>query len=59
MQAYSNAFKDGYVGTDDSSLVERLGRKVMVMPGEYTNLKITTIDDISLAAQIIEDMEHA
>ncbi|MBQ7502736.1 2-C-methyl-D-erythritol 4-phosphate cytidylyltransferase [bacterium] len=59
VQAYSNAFKDGYVGTDDSSLVERLGRKVMVMPGEYTNLKITTIDDISLAAQIIEDMEHA
>lgn len=59
MEAYRNAFKDGFVGTDDASLVERLGRKVLVVPGEYTNLKITTVDDISLASQIIGEMDHA
>lgn len=53
MEAYCSAFKDGFVGTDDASLVERIGRKVLVVPGEYTNFKITTVDDIPLAAQFI------
>jgi 2-C-methyl-D-erythritol 4-phosphate cytidylyltransferase/2-C-methyl-D-erythritol 2,4-cyclodiphosphate synthase len=52
-QAYSQAEKDGYLGTDDASLVERLGVKVKIVPGEYQNLKITTPEDIALAESFL------
>lgn len=48
-QAYQKAAKDGFVGTDDASLVERLGMKVHILPGSYTNIKITTSEDLILA----------
>jgi 2-C-methyl-D-erythritol 4-phosphate cytidylyltransferase len=48
-EAYYRAAEDGYVGTDDASLVERLGVKVHILPGSYTNIKITTPEDLSLA----------
>lgn len=50
--AFDNAKKDGFIGTDDSSLVERIGVKVHVIEGEYNNIKITTQDDL-IHAQII------
>ena len=34
--------------TDDAGLVERLGEKVLVVDGEFRNLKITVPDDLSL-----------
>jgi len=48
-EAFQRAVKDGFTGTDDASLVERLGVKVHVLPGSYTNIKITTPDDLMLA----------
>ncbi|MCJ7782392.1 MAG: 2-C-methyl-D-erythritol 4-phosphate cytidylyltransferase, partial [Desulfobacterales bacterium] len=39
----------GFVGTDDASLVERLGGKVHILPGSYANIKITTPEDLWLA----------
>jgi 2-C-methyl-D-erythritol 4-phosphate cytidylyltransferase len=48
-EAFNRATEDGFVGTDDASLVERLGVKVHVLPGSYTNIKITTSDDLILA----------
>jgi len=48
-EAFYRAMEDGFVGTDDASLVERLGVKVHVLPGSYTNIKITTPDDLILA----------
>jgi 2-C-methyl-D-erythritol 4-phosphate cytidylyltransferase len=47
--AYTKAAEDGFVGTDDASLVERLGVKVHILPGSYTNIKITTPEDLILA----------
>ena len=35
--------------TDDASLVEQLGYKVKLYPGSYDNIKITTLDDLTLA----------
>jgi len=35
--------------TDDATLVEQLGKKVKLFPGSYTNIKITTPDDLILA----------
>ncbi len=48
-EAYYRAMKDGFVGTDDASLVERLGGTVHILPGSYTNIKITTPEDLLLA----------
>jgi 2-C-methyl-D-erythritol 4-phosphate cytidylyltransferase len=47
-EAYTKAKKDGFVGTDDASLVERLGVKVHILPGSYANIKITTPEDLIL-----------
>lgn len=54
--AYEQAERDGYVGTDDASLVERLGSPVKLVQGEYTNLKITTPEDLHWAEHYINDL---
>lgn len=48
-QAHLRAKKECYLGSDDSTLVERLGIKVKVVPGNITNLKLTTPFDLELA----------
>jgi len=53
-EAYLRAFDDNFVGTDDASLVERLGKKVHILPGSYTNIKITTLEDLMLAELILK-----
>lgn len=45
-KAYSDASKSNYLGTDDSSLVERINGKVIVLEGSYNNIKITTQEDL-------------
>lgn len=47
-QAHLKAREEGLVGTDDSALVEALGREVGVVEGEEENLKITTQDDLKM-----------
>lgn len=42
--------------TDDAAMFESAGYKVMVAEGEYTNIKITTPEDIALAEFYIERM---
>lgn len=53
MDAYIQAEKAGYYGTDDASLVEFNGGKVSVVMGEYTNIKLTTPDDLWLGEMIL------
>jgi len=53
-EAYYRAAKDGFVGTDDASLVEHLGVKVHILPGSYLNIKITTPEDLWLAKLFLE-----
>lgn len=48
-EAHSRATEDGFVGTDDASLVERMGVKVHILTGSYTNIKITTPEDLWFA----------
>lgn len=47
--AHERAATDGFLGTDDTSLVERLGKEVKVVMGDYRNIKITTPEDLILA----------
>jgi 2-C-methyl-D-erythritol 4-phosphate cytidylyltransferase len=41
--------------TDDVSIVEALGEPVKLTKGEYTNLKITTPEDMDVADAILEE----
>ena len=52
--AYQKAKEDDFLGTDDASLVERMGRKVKVVEGDYTNIKITTPEDLIMAESFIK-----
>jgi 2-C-methyl-D-erythritol 4-phosphate cytidylyltransferase len=48
--AFAKAREDGFTGTDESSLVERLDQvEVSVVPGSDRNLKITKPSDMDLA----------
>jgi 2-C-methyl-D-erythritol 4-phosphate cytidylyltransferase len=48
-KAFDEAVADGYLGTDEASLVERSGHEVAVVMGSPRNLKITTPADLELA----------
>ncbi|MFS1516776.1 2-C-methyl-D-erythritol 4-phosphate cytidylyltransferase [Bacillus sp. SCS-151] len=52
-EAHEQAIKDKYIGTDDASLVERLNKQVMIVEGDYQNIKITTPEDIKFAHAIL------
>ncbi|MFQ5895904.1 MAG: 2-C-methyl-D-erythritol 2,4-cyclodiphosphate synthase, partial [Nitrospinota bacterium] len=47
--ALKRAQEEGFVGTDEASLVERLGEPVELVEGEAWNLKVTTADDLAMA----------
>jgi 2-C-methyl-D-erythritol 4-phosphate cytidylyltransferase len=48
-KAFAEATSDGFVGTDEASVVERAGLPVAVVPGSQVNLKITQPGDLELA----------
>jgi len=52
-RAYDKATKDNYYGTDDASLVERIGIKVKMIEGSYENIKITTPEDLIVAEVLL------
>ena len=53
-KALEKAAKENFVGTDDASLVERLGEKVYLVMGDAKNIKITTPEDLALAQAILK-----
>jgi len=48
-KAFAEATEDGFIGTDEASVVERAGLPVAVVPGSQVNLKITQPGDLELA----------
>ncbi len=48
-RAYDAARQDGFLATDESSLVERMDVEVSVVPGSDRNIKITKPSDMELA----------
>jgi 2-C-methyl-D-erythritol 4-phosphate cytidylyltransferase len=48
-RAFAEAAADGFVGTDEASLVERAGAQVAVVQGSPANFKITQPGDLELA----------
>lgn len=47
--AYQKAYEDNFYATDDAALYEKYIGKVKVLAGEYTNIKITTAEDLDIA----------
>jgi 2-C-methyl-D-erythritol 4-phosphate cytidylyltransferase len=47
--AFEKARSEGFVGTDEASLVERLGVEIRIVSGSERNIKVTTLDDLALA----------
>ncbi len=52
--AISAAEEDGYCGTDEAVLVERLGEEVFTVTGDPANIKITSPLDLQMAEALIE-----
>lgn len=50
----------GLAVTDDVSIVEALGLPVLITQGQYTNLKVTTPEDMFIAERLLdEQQQHA
>lgn len=54
IKAHENAKQEGYTGTDDALLVERLKIDVKVITGSRYNIKITTDEDLELARTMFQ-----
>jgi 2-C-methyl-D-erythritol 4-phosphate cytidylyltransferase len=54
-KSHEKALIDDFIGTDDTSLAERLGYKVKLTLGHYDNIKITTPDDLFMAEKILKE----
>ena len=52
-RAHASALADGFVGTDDSSLIERLGGTVLVVEGKRDNIKLTVPEDYMMLAAAV------
>ena len=53
-RAHDKAKEEGFYGTDDASLVERLGVPVRVIEGSRFNFKITTPEDLILGEALLK-----
>lgn len=53
-EAHLRARDDGYQGTDDVSLAERVGMQVALCEGDYRNIKVTTPEDLVVAAAYLD-----
>lgn len=53
LEAHEKAVRENFLGTDDASLLERVDQAVSIVAGEYTNIKITTPEDLYIAEAIL------
>ncbi len=55
MKAYDAAMEENFYSTDDAALLERSGGRVRVVMGSYSNIKVTTPEDIPFAEQLLRE----
>jgi 2-C-methyl-D-erythritol 4-phosphate cytidylyltransferase len=53
LKAMNKAFKENFIGTDESMLVQKIGKKINLVEGSVFNFKITTPEDIELFARLL------
>ena len=49
-ECHERARKEGFFATDDSALLEKYGYSVVAIPGDYTNIKVTTPEDVEIVS---------
>lgn len=59
LRGFEKVAQEGIEVTDDVSIVEALGETVKLTLGEYTNLKITTPEDMNVATAILNERKTA
>jgi 2-C-methyl-D-erythritol 4-phosphate cytidylyltransferase len=52
--AHAKADAEGFVGTDESQLIERYGGRIAIVPGSVDNIKLTYSEDFALAEAIVK-----
>jgi len=57
-EAEEKALEEGFIGTDESMLVERLGHPVRVVGSTYDNLKMTTKVDLAIGEALLKRQEE-
>lgn len=58
-EAFSSAEKEGYIGTDEASLVERIGKDVTILEGHSSNIKVTVTSDIGVVQSLLKREEQS
>ena len=53
-EAFKKAYDEKFYGTDDASLIERIGKEVKMVEGFYVNIKITTREDMMMADALMK-----
>ena len=56
-EAFQNAQRDSYYGTDEGSLVEYLGKPVRIVSGSELNMKITHKEDLIIGKSLLLDVK--
>ena len=54
MMVSVSALAEGFIGTDDASLIERMGGKVLVVEGKRDNIKLTVPEDYRMLSAIVQ-----
>jgi 2-C-methyl-D-erythritol 4-phosphate cytidylyltransferase len=52
-KAFKKAYEEGFYGTDDITLAERIGVRPIIVPANERNIKITTRQDLAVAEFIL------
>lgn len=58
MKAAKKAHEEGFLGTDEAMLVERIGHPVKIIESTYENVKMTTPDDLIYGKAILESRKQ-
>ncbi len=56
-ECHAKGVQEGWEVTDDAALFEKCGIEVRIVPGEETNLKVTTPQDLAIAEFILKSRE--
>ncbi len=57
ISAHDYAIENGFEGTDDCSVMEYYGEKIVLVEGSYKNIKITTPSDVEIAKVFMKGSE--
>jgi 2-C-methyl-D-erythritol 4-phosphate cytidylyltransferase len=59
LEAHNKAMRERFIGTDESSLVERIPHPVSIIEGDYDNIKLTTPEDLYFAEAILRKRKES